>query len=226
MVNVSDVCAMGGLPIAVTDVIWAKDSSDAKELWKGMKAASEAYGVPIVGGHTCYDSDKKHLSVSILGKAKNLITSYDVQSGDQLIYAVDLNGAYYKEYPFWNASTSSCSESLKEKMKVPYELANESLCAAGKDVSMGGLLGTLQMLVYTAKLGAEVDLDKLPMVDKDLLRWLLAFPSYGYLLAVKKENTDKVIAKFQDVGVTAATIGEFTDNPEIYIIQKDQRVKF
>src|ERR1700692_3866395 len=67
MVNISDVCAMGGLPLAVTDVIWLQDESSGKEIWAGMKAASEAYGIPIVGGHTCYRSEKKHLAVSVLG---------------------------------------------------------------------------------------------------------------------------------------------------------------
>src|ERR1700741_2930645 len=28
MVNISDVCAMGGLPLAVTDVVWLKDESE------------------------------------------------------------------------------------------------------------------------------------------------------------------------------------------------------
>src|ERR1700688_1228351 len=88
MVNISDVCAMGGLPLAVTDVIWIKDDSQGQEIWAGMQAASVAYNVPIVGGHTCYRSDHKHLAVSILGKANILLTSYAAAPGETLMMAI------------------------------------------------------------------------------------------------------------------------------------------
>src|ERR1700688_3657917 len=52
MVNLSDVSAMGGRPLAIVDVLWAPGLSQAGPIWEGMIAASKAYGVPIVGGHT------------------------------------------------------------------------------------------------------------------------------------------------------------------------------
>ena len=49
MVNISDICAMGGLPLAVTDTVYAKDQENTNDIWEGMLAASHNYGVPIVG---------------------------------------------------------------------------------------------------------------------------------------------------------------------------------
>src|SRR5262245_42336399 len=52
MVNVSDVAAMGGRPMAVVDAVWAASEDDAAPVLAGLRAASQAFGVPIVGGHS------------------------------------------------------------------------------------------------------------------------------------------------------------------------------
>ena len=52
MVNVSDIYAMGGRPIAVVDTVWSQSPEAVEPLWQGMVAASQAFNVPIVGGHT------------------------------------------------------------------------------------------------------------------------------------------------------------------------------
>src|SRR5580658_8221924 len=44
MVNVSDVAAMGGRPIAVVDAVWAASAADADPVLTGMRAASRAFG--------------------------------------------------------------------------------------------------------------------------------------------------------------------------------------
>lgn len=50
MVNVSDIYAMGGRPLAVVDAIWSDGVAQAAEVLKGMAAASAAYGVPSSAG--------------------------------------------------------------------------------------------------------------------------------------------------------------------------------
>src|SRR5215475_14194321 len=67
MVNVSDVAAMGGRPIAVVDALWARDGTEADPVLTGLAAASKAFGVPIVGGHSNLRTDRGQLSVAILG---------------------------------------------------------------------------------------------------------------------------------------------------------------
>jgi len=76
MVNLSDIAAMGGVPTAIVDVLWTHPESVlAQEIWSGMRAASAAYGVPIVGGHTTrfpYDRTPL-LAAAVVGKAQHLI---------------------------------------------------------------------------------------------------------------------------------------------------------
>lgn len=224
MVNISDICSMGGLPVAVTNVLWSKDKDAGEEIWKGMMQASSDYGVPIVGGHTCYGNDL-NLAVSIIGKAKKLLTSFDAKAGDKLLMAIDLDGAYFENYPFWNASTTSSPEKLKRNIRFLHEIAEEGLSCAAKDISMGGIVGTLGMFMRTSKKGALLNLDKIPIPENtDLLKWLTSFPSYGYLLAVQDDNIDKVISKFQSGGITCQVIGEINDSGKI-TLQKENELE-
>ena len=66
MVNVSDIYAMGGRPIAVVDTIWSQTTAMSEPLLDGMRAAAATYSVPIVGGHTNGHSPYNALSVAIL----------------------------------------------------------------------------------------------------------------------------------------------------------------
>src|SRR5271170_2927641 len=49
MVNVSDIAAMGGRPIAVVDAIRSDRGENAAPILAGLRAAAEAFAVPIVG---------------------------------------------------------------------------------------------------------------------------------------------------------------------------------
>ncbi|MBD2022628.1 sll0787 family AIR synthase-like protein, partial [Leptolyngbya sp. FACHB-36] len=149
MVNVSDIYAMGGSPIAVVDALWSQSTSSTAAIWAGMNAAAQAYNVPIVGGHTNCHSPYTALSVSILGRAKRLITSFAAQPGDRLLVATDFRGKPHPNYPFWNAATAADPVQLRQNLAILPHLAETELCDAGKDISMGGILGTLLMLLET-----------------------------------------------------------------------------
>jgi AIR synthase-related protein len=226
MVNISDVCSMGGLPLAVTDVVWLKDETDGKEVWAGMLAASEAYGVPIVGGHTCYRSEKRHLAVSVIGKARKLLTSYDAEAGDELLMAVDLNGAYFGGYPFWDASTGADATHLRKTMRLPYEIAEAGLSGVAKDISMGGVIGTLAMLLHSSAKGACLQLENIPRpAGTPWEKWLISFPSFGYLLTAKSEKAGKIKELFANASIACETIGVITARPGISIHCGEEKVE-
>ena len=47
MVNVSDVAAMGGRPVAVVNAVWADGEAGVEPVLAGLRAAAEAFGVPM-----------------------------------------------------------------------------------------------------------------------------------------------------------------------------------
>jgi selenophosphate synthetase-related protein len=149
-----------------------------------------AYGVPIVGGHTTLTkSGGAFLAAAVLGRAKRLITSFDARPGDELLMAVDLRGSYRKGKPFWNASVGAPAQRLRDDLAILPALAESGARIAGKDISNGGIVGTLAMLMECSGVGAELRLDDLPRPENaDLARWLVSFPSFGYLLSTAPED--------------------------------------
>ena len=212
MVNLSDVAAMGGRPMAVVDVLWAPGWEKTEAIWEGMAAASRAYDVPIVGGHTTLTkAGGAFLAAAVLGRAKRLITSFDARPGDELLMAVDLRGSYRKDKPFWNASVGAPAQRLRGDLAILPELAESGLRIAGKDISNGGIVGTLAMLLECSGVGAELWVDDLPMPkNADLARWLVSFPSYGYLLSVPPGAARRVTRKFHERDIACASVGHIT----------------
>ena len=227
MVNLSDIAAMGGRPIAVVDALWSASPERAIPMWDGMRAASEAYGVPIVGGHTNVRSEGDRLAVAVLGRAERLMTSFDARPGDELLYAVDLRGTYFGPYPFWNCSTTASAETLRSGLALLPTLAQSGDCIAAKDVSNAGLLGTLLMLLECSGLGATVALERVPQPPGIALeRWLTSFPSFGYILAVKPEASARVRRHFQLSGIACETIGSCAAGSRLTVTHADERESF
>ena len=211
MVNISDVAAMGGRPIAVVDAIWASGSEEGDPILRGLRDASAAFGVPIVGGHTNLRADAQQLSVAILGRAQRLLTSFDAVPGDRLVAAIDLRGRYREPFPNWEAATDAPAGRLRGDIELLPLIAEAGLSMAAKDISQAGLVGTAMMLAECSGVGLSIDLAAVPRPDGvDLERWLLSFPSFGYILAVPSGHVGEVVARFAARGIAAADVGMVT----------------
>jgi selenophosphate synthetase-related protein len=211
-VNLSDVAAMGGRPLAIVDVLWTPGLDESGQIWKGMGSASKAYDVPIVGGHTTVArGNSPFLAAAVLGKANRLMTSFEATAGDDLVVAVDLRGSWRGEKPFWNASVSAPSERLRADLNLLPALTENGWCRAGKDISNGGIVGTLAMLLDCSSAGAELWLDQLPRpAGVDLARWLISFPSFGYLLSVSPKYSERVVSHFASREIACVVAGRVT----------------
>jgi AIR synthase-related protein len=218
MVNISDIAAMGGRPVAVVDAIWANGESEAAPVLEGMRAAATAFGVPIVGGHTNVHTDRGQLSVAILGRAKKLLTSFDAKPGDQLIAAVDHRGSYREPFSNWEAATKAPAARLRGDIEILPQIAESGLAFAAKDISQGGIVGTSIMLAECSGVGIDIDVTTIPVPNGVALeRWLLTFPSFGYLVSVAPQNAEAVIRCFAVRDIVAAPIGKVRAGSEVTI---------
>ncbi|MBY0259453.1 sll0787 family AIR synthase-like protein [Methylobacterium sp.] len=209
MVNLSDVAAMGGRPIAVVDALWARGQAEADPVLAGLAAAAELYGVPVVGGHSNTRAGAPNLAVAVLGRAgPRLLTSFDAAPGDRLIAAIDLRGRFRDPHPYWDASTGAPGERLRGDLDLLPGLAEDGLCRAAKDISMAGLVGTALMLLEGSRAGGWIDPAAIPRPEGVALgRWLGAFPSFGFLLAAAPARVPAILARFAGRGIAAAAIG-------------------
>lgn len=219
MVNVSDIAAMGGVPIAVTDVILSADKDEQSALLSGMRDASALFGVPVVGGHTGQATSETLLAVSIIGRARALLSSFGARAGYSLVVATDLRGEYRGEFAHFDATTRFPPEEARARVGLLSEIAEAGLAVAAKDISQAGVVGTLAMLCETSNVGVTLQLGELPMPDDvELYRWLTTFPSYGFLLASRPDKVDALISVFQRHGVEAAEVGHFIAEPCVYLV--------
>lgn len=218
MVNLSDIAAMGGRPVALTDILWTPSDDISTLIWEGMQEAAQAYGVPIVGGHTTHTgSGKAALGAAVLGHAGDrLITSFDAKPGDHLVIAIDMHGGYRGDKTFWNSSTTSSPERLRAGLEMLPALAEKGLCRAGKDISNGGIIGTLAMFCSCSEVGAVVRLEDVPCpMDVEIGRWLISLPSYGFLMAISPEDVESTLSHFNGTRITCRGIGHFKAEPGI-----------
>jgi AIR synthase-related protein len=223
MVNVSDIAAMGGRPVAVVNAIWSDGEDKASPVLDGLSSASRAFGVPVVGGHTNIRSERGQFAVAILGRAKKLLTSFDALPGDRLIAAIDLRGRYREPFSNWEAATDAPPERLRGDLEVLPAIAEAGLAKAAKDISQGGIVGTAAMLAECSGVSLSIDLASIPKPDGvDLERWLLTFPSFGYLLSVRADKVEDTLARFRLRGIAAATIGDVAAGTTVSISDGSQ----
>ncbi len=140
--------------------------------------------------------------------------------GQDLIFAVDLEGRGFQCKPVlsWDTNSGKTSEQALARLNVLPQLAENSLCATCKDVSNGGLLGTIALLLETSKVGAMVNIDAVPRPSEfPLIDWLKAFLSYGFILTVNKELTSKVIDAFSQQRITALAIGTIIAERRLHV---------
>jgi hypothetical protein len=209
LVNVNDILAMGGRPVAMVLVLSVQDEDICTKIMYGVRDGVLKFNVPIVGGHTHPDCTYNSIDIAIFGIAKNVIFSSTASIGDDILCAVDLNGKFTRNIPYsWDTTSSCTSENIETRYRLMERLATEKLATSCKDVSNPGILGTLGMMLEISRKGAVVNVNRIPRPsDVDLLQWLNAYQGFGFIITCKKVNTHKIMDLFSKVGVTVDTIG-------------------
>jgi uncharacterized protein len=221
LVNVHDIAAMGGWPVAMVDVLSVGNSEIANKVLLGMKKGIEKFNVPIVGGHLHPDTPYSALDVAILGKAKKnaVILSSTAREGELIIAAADMDGKAHPKFTINFDSTSfKDRKTLLLQLGAMQELGERGLVRAGKDISNPGLLGTLGMLLETSNVGAVVDVESIPVpAGLDLSSWLKMYPGMGFVVTAKSEDTERVLEVFLRRGLPAKVIGQVTADRRLII---------
>ncbi len=216
MVNVSDIAAMGGRPTAIVNAYWHNDDEASAILLKHMKRACDVFGIAFAGGHSSIQPGfTPSLAVAILGHAKNLLSCHHIKPGQRLFMLTDLTGSWHGDLPYWGCVQGKTPDEIRQQWNVPAELAEAGLAVAAKDISNGGLLGTLIMMLELTGCGASLDISSILKPAGDFLRWLRAFQSFGFLLAVEPEKVSALLNFFQHSHLTCSPIGEFNASGKI-----------
>jgi putative methanogenesis marker protein 2 len=225
LVNVNDIAAMGGMPVAMVNVLSCADVDVRGRIVSGMRAACEKFGVPMVGGHTHPDTSYNAIGVAILGKTdrSRLVLSSGASPGEPVIFAMDLDGEFTEGVPYsWDTTSKKSSEIVKRQLRTMNKIA--PYLTAGKDISNPGALGSLGMLLEASSKGARVELSMIPAPKGvDQLQWLTAYQGCGFVVTCRPARTKVVIDEFARSDITAEVCGEVTEGHLLEVTQLGDR---
>jgi AIR synthase-related protein len=145
----------------------------------GLKQAADAYGVPVLGGHTQFGVPAA-LSVTALGRTAHPVPGGGGRPGHAVRLTADLGGDWrpgYRDHQ-WDSSTRRRNDELRTMLGA----VAAARPAAAKDVSMAGIAGTLGMLAEASGCGAVLDVAAVPRPQGAAAGdWLTCFPGFAML---------------------------------------------
>jgi uncharacterized protein len=210
--NAADVRAMGGRPLALVNMLVSPDRAHAEAVLDGLAWAARLLGVEPAGGHLTIGHDPA-LSASCTGVAQRPLRSRDARPGDVLLAAFSLEGRYRGDTDFFSSLRDRPPEQLRDDGEALVEVAEAGLCHAARDISMPGVAGSLLQLIEAAGCGAVLDLDRLPRpAGVPVERWLMTFPSFGFLLAAPPERAAGAAEPFLRRGLACVECGRLDDS--------------
>jgi selenide, water dikinase len=170
----SDVYAMGGVPLTAMNVVGfpLRDLGRTvlEEILRGGADVVAEAGAAVVGGHTINDGEPKYgLAVTGVVDPARMTTNAAGRDGDLLVLSKPLgSGAIVTARKRGERS----DELLRKAVRVMVELndqAAQAAVAAGvramTDVTGFGLLGHLHNLALASGLAAEVDAAEVPVIE-------------------------------------------------------------
>ncbi|MCO8274342.1 AIR synthase related protein [Actinoplanes sp. TRM 88003] len=179
LVNVNDLAAMGATPVGLLNSVGARDAGHAARILGGLKRAADAYGIPVLGGHTQLGVPAA-LSATALGRAANPVPGGGGRPGHRVRLTADLGGGWRPGYQGrqWDSTSRRTGAELRQMQG--YVAATRP--AAAKDVSMAGIVGTLGMLTEASGCGAVLDVAAVPRPAAATVGdWLTCFPGFAML---------------------------------------------
>lgn len=217
LANVNDLAAMGARPLAIVDTL-VGPLEVTRQVLEGLKWASDAYDVPIVGGHLTESDGPPSLSAFGLGSAEAVLSITRAEPGQALMLVGCFEGTMREDFLYF-ASFEERAGQLAGDVRLLADAAEQGLAVAAKDVSMAGMIGSLAMLLEANSLGATVDLDVVPLPDGvDMEDWLSCFPCLVFLVTTPIDKVEGLVELFASRKLGAIRIGTLDDTGEVRVI--------
>ena len=223
-VGIDDIFACGGTPLASSITIAYNDEKMGKEIFRGVLDATNVFKTPLIRGHTTTDSKSLALSSTIIGTTTvdHFLSAGGSNSGDFLAVVWDPDG---KTSPanknYWNTITMKTSEEFFHKRSFLTPAIENKFITACKDISNGGILGTIFQMMQYAKLGAIIDLvllethiiaDNIPFSTEE---FIFMFLTSGFLISGKNETKNELIDLVHNAKMNFYEIGNVNGKNEI-----------
>lgn len=244
-VNLSDVAAMGAEPLGI--LVAACFPKDGGEAWieafaRGLSEDVHAYNCPVLGGDTVATPGPATITVTALGcaPAGGELRRDGAREGDVLMVTGTLGDAALglrvcRDDPALAGLSEAHRAFLVDRYRLPRPRVSFGPVLSGMarsclDVS-DGLLGDLKHICECSHLGAEVDLDALPLseaaraaieAEATLMEAALCGgDDYELLFTLPEERVEQVSAAAVRCGLTATPIGRMVAGSDVRVRRGD-----
>ena len=233
LVGVDDIYACGGIPLAATIIISFKEQKIGQEMIEGVCNGSNKFKVPIIRGHT-NTKDYYELSSTLIGEIKksDYISANNAQENDDIILAVDFEGQIGRASNlYWDTVTHKSSEEVLNKRTSMNVVARKHIVNSSKDVSNGGIFGTILQLIKYSNVGAEINIEKIvippTLIEKayNLETYVQMYLTTSYILTAPEETSQEVIKIFSDHDMSAVVIGRIIKESDLNINDGKDSIK-
>ena len=207
---ISDIAAMGGKPIAFNlSLVMPNFNSDwMKAFKKGLQKISREFQFPLIGGDLA--KGPLQISITVLGKPeKKTLFRSNAQSGDILCLSGALGSGYIglKEYKRSGEINSKTKPYLFPSAQIAYGRIIANIATSAIDIS-DGIVQDLSHLISCSRVGCNLDLDQVPVVDKKYKKQCLEFgDDYELLFTVPPKKLLALQARLNSCKKKCHTIG-------------------
>ncbi|PIC72274.1 phosphoribosylformylglycinamidine synthase II [Sporosarcina sp. P26b] len=245
---IRDVFSMGARPVALVNSLRFGDLTEPRDRFlfeeavAGIASYGNAMGIPTVAGEVQFDQcySKRPL---VNAMAVGLLNHEDIQKGvaagvgNTVIYA----GATTGRDGIHGATMSSSELSIEEEQELPVmqagdpfiekllmeaclDLVKSDALIGIQDMGAAGLTSSAAEMASKAGYGVELNLDLVPQREENMTAYemMLSESQERMLIVVKKGREEEVIALFTKYGITAAVIGQVTDDKMLRLLHKGE----
>jgi phosphoribosylformylglycinamidine synthase len=233
-----DIFTMGARPIASLNSLRFGNITDKKTqrllsgVVKGIGHYGNCFGVPTVGGEVyfedCYHTNPlvNAMSVGIM-KADKMISATAKGTGNPVIYVGSatgkdgIGGASFASANITEESTEELpavqvGDPFQEKklLEACLEVIETGAVVGMQDMGAAGIICSTAEMSAKGEVGMRIDLDKVPMRQKNMKAWelLLSESQERMLMVVEKGREQEVINVFEKWDLSCSNIGEVTDD--------------
>jgi len=228
-----NVTSVGAEPVGMVDCCNFGNPEDPEIFWqfkeavRGMADACKCLEVPCVGGNVSFYNEDTITGIAIrpapvvmvvglMEDVEKAVTMEFKQPGEKIVIVGETideveGSEYYTVIHKIEKSTPPRVDLLKEKraMFAMLEVIDKGYVTASHDCSRGGLAVALSLMCLKGGLGADVDLEKVPILEKIPLDSLLFSETNGrYILSVRENHLREVLEIFEKRQVKVGIVGE------------------
>ena len=206
----SDIAAMGGNPVAFNlSLVMPKFNPDwMKAFREGLQKISNEFKLPLIGGDLV--KGPLQISVTVLGKPeKKILLRSNAQPGDILCLSGALGFGYIglKEYKRNGELNIKTKPYLFPSAQIDYGRMIASTASSAIDIS-DGIIQDLTHLISSSGVGCNLDLDRVPLANKNYAKQCIEFgDDYHLLFTVPPKKLLALQVKLKSCKKKCHTIG-------------------